>query len=201
MRRARGERRRTCQGEGVTVKEEVPDSQPLASEQLSALLETLRKIAEMATGGASVDMELLRWTIEDAVQWYEIDPWVEAEVNKMNVHEVVGPARVVLAILRNEANGGVVFDALGDGDFFEGIRRRNALIADLERLEARAAQHTPPKRPNNRPPRTDLRLLVGHLANGWLLLTNTRFSSDWNKGTRRFGSATLLKASRSPTLI
>jgi len=161
------------------MKKEVRDPQALDPEQLSALLETLRKIAEKATGLASVDMEVLRWTVEDAVQWYRIDPWAEAEFKKMTIHEIVGPVGVILATLRNDANNGFMFNALGDGDFFKGVRRRDALIAYLERLVARAPRHRPPKRPNHRPPGTNLRRLVGHLANGWLLLTNNHFSNDW----------------------
>lgn len=174
------------------MKEEVPDAAlgtddlaewreglRISPEQLSALLETLRKIAEKATEGVPVDMKLLRSEIEDAVQWYEIDPWAEAEAKKMNLHEIGGPVRVILAALRNDANDGIMFAALGDGDFFEGIRRRDSLIADLERLRERAAKHMPRKGPNHRPAGTNLRRLVGHLANGWSLVTNSHFSSDW----------------------
>ena len=53
-------------------------------------------------------MELLRLTIQGAVQWYRVDAWVATYVKKMNVHEIVGPAGLVLAALRNEANSGVV---------------------------------------------------------------------------------------------
>jgi len=155
------------------------------------LVETLKTIAERAIdelaekamrGGLRlepVDLALLRATIAEAVEGYEVDAWVAEEVGKMNVHEVVDPARAIVAILCNNANDGTVFDALGDGDFFEGIARRDVLIADLEKLAARGAQCMPRKRPRARPARIDLRLLVGHLANSWTVLTKTHFSSAW----------------------
>jgi hypothetical protein len=157
------------------------DALMIAPEHLSALLESLRKIAERATNGAPVDMEILQSGIVQAVQLYEIDPWAEAEAKKMTLHEIVGSLDVVLEALRNDANAGVIIDALGDGDFFEGGRRRKALIGDLERLEACAPQHVPPKNPNHRKAGINLRCLVGHLANCWVVATNTPFTSYWNK--------------------
>jgi hypothetical protein len=159
---------------------EAPDPEPLTPEQLSALLETLRKIAKEATD-EPLDMELLRREIEDAVQWHRVDPWVEAEIEKMNFHEIVEPARTILAILSNDDNSGLVSAALAGDDFFKGIRRRDALIADLEKLAAHAQKLPPRKNPANRPAGIDLRLLVGHLANTWLVLTNTPFTSEWRK--------------------
>jgi hypothetical protein len=160
---------------------ETPDPEQLTAEQLSSLLEILEEIVAKATGERPVDMELLRSTIEEAVQCYRVDSWVAREVEKMNIHEIEGPARTVLAILGNDANSGVVFKTLADGDVFEGVRRRTALIADLERLAACAAQHAPRKNLANRPAGIDLRLFVGHLANGWLLLTHVSFTSRWHR--------------------
>ena len=152
----------------------------IGHEEFLLLLDTLRKIAERATKGSAIDMALLNSEIGGAIQGYEVDRWVKAEViNKMTLHEILGPVGVVLAALRNDANSGVIFDALGDGDFFEGILRRDALIANLERLEARAPQHIPPKKPNHRAAGINLRCFIGHLANAWLVLTNSRFSSYW----------------------
>jgi hypothetical protein len=154
---------------------------PLASEELFELLNTLKKIAEKATDRKPVDIEFLRSTITYAVQCHRVDSWVADEKEKMNLHEIVDPARAVLAVLRNDANSGVVFMALGDGDLFEGIVSRDALLADLEKLAALGARVTPPKNPPWRPSRIDLRLLVGHLANNWVILTNANFTSDWRK--------------------
>jgi len=154
---------------------------PLAPEE-EELLNALKKIAEEATRGEPVGMDGLWSTITYVVNWYRADSWVADEEGKMNLHEIVDPARAVLAVLRNDANSGAVFNALGDGDFFEGIASRDALIADLEKLVVRGARHVRRKRPRTRPARIDLRLLVGHLANDWVILTNTHFSSDWHDG-------------------
>jgi hypothetical protein len=171
---------------------EASDPKPLTPEQLSSLLETLREIVAKASG-RPVDMELLQSTIEEAVQWYRADPWVAREFEKMTVHEIEAPVRT-LAILKNDANSGVVFDALAGDDIFKGVRRRTALIAYLERLVARAfRQHPPPQNPANRPAGIDLRLFVGHLANCWSLLVQesdtgaplvpfkARFTNRWHR--------------------
>ncbi len=178
------------------MKDEAPDPEQLdrerlskllglAPEQFSELLETLRKIVEEATGEAEiVDMEVLPWwTVAAAVQGYRADAWVGEEVKRMDVHKIAGPLRnTVLPILRNDANSGVLIDALGDGDFFKGVDLLPAVIGALERLAAGGAQHAPSKRVRARPARIDLRLLVGHLAVGWERLTKTRFSSRWHRG-------------------
>src|SRR5580658_613670 len=102
-------------------------------------------------------MEVVRSTVAEAVQWYRSDAWVAWEVDRMNIHELVEPLRnAVLPILRNDANGGVLFVELGDGDLFEGVDRLSALIGTLERLAVRAAKHAPRKRRRARPARTDL---------------------------------------------
>jgi hypothetical protein len=168
---------------GSRGTEELPDWWndwlQMTPEQFSALLETVRKIAEQATSGKPLDIEMLRESIVYAIQWYRVDPWVEAEIDKMTIHEIAAPLDVVVAALRNDANSGVIFNALGGGDFFEGIRRRKTLVADLERLAALAAQHSPAQKPKHRPAALNLRRLVGHLANDWQVLTGNPFKSDW----------------------
>ena len=153
---------------------------PLASEELFELLNTLKKIAEKATDRKPVESSCGRQS-HTRFNAIEFDSWVADEKEKMNLHEIVDPARAVLAVLRNDANSGVVFMALGDGDLFEGIASRDALLADLEKLAALGARVTPPKNSPWRPSRIDLRLLVGHLANNWVILTNANFTSDWRK--------------------
>jgi hypothetical protein len=156
---------------------------PLPEEEITPLLETVRKIAERATKGTPVDMEFLRRTIQHAVQCYRVDACCAAYVEKKNIHAIAAPARMVIEILKNDANSGEVFDALAGGDSSEGGRRLDALIDNLERLAACAAQHTPDKRLRKRPARIDLRLFVGELANGWLILTKTDFTHRWQCGT------------------
>jgi hypothetical protein len=169
----------------------------MTPEQFSVLLETVRKITEKATSEAPVDMEMLRWSIIDAIQGYRVDSWSETEISKVNIHEIAAPLDLVIAALRNDANGALIHQAIAENgnirylshwlaysnkpdNFFAAIRRREALLADLERLKACAAQYVPPKRPRHREPWTNLRLFVGHLANGWLVATNSSFTSDWS---------------------
>jgi hypothetical protein len=153
----------------------------LDSDQVSRLLETLRKILETGTGRV-VDMNCLWRYVKYAIHRYEIEPWIEAEINKMTIHKIDPPAGVLLAALRNDANKLAVDNALGNGNVLDGSRRRRALITDLERLQALAAQHPPPtKRPNHRPPKTNLRRFAGQLASDWSALTGKAFTSDWHR--------------------
>jgi hypothetical protein len=141
-------------------------------EQFLSLLETLRTTAEKATPGRQVDTALLAQTIKDAVQWYRVDKWIEAQP-KATIHEAVEPARALLGLLR--ANHGQACNILGDSN------RLASFVADLETLQAGAERHTPQKRAPNRPPHADLRLFVGHLANGWLVLTGREFTLQWDR--------------------
>jgi hypothetical protein len=146
----------------------------------------LRELEALVAAEASgpVDAKKLREEITYVVSWYGADRYVADYVSKLRMHELAQPLPLVIELLKAEENERAIIVALGGNpngtvDIKYGAEHRRALIADLEKI-ARVVP-TPSKRPAHRPPRLDLRLLVGTLANYWLLTTGRPFTSLWAK--------------------
>jgi hypothetical protein len=130
----------------------------------------------------------LRDEIKYVACWYYAEAWIAEESGKrINLHEVREPVAHIVDALKNDANDGLIYGVLagntdGSIDLDCAIKRRASLIADLEKIATAATNFEPPQKSPYRPPRVDLRLLVGHLANYWVCTTDAQFTQNWHKG-------------------
>jgi hypothetical protein len=166
-------------------------SDRLLAEQWPKLSETLRvmitraradpRAKAPADGFKPIDIETLRREIAYAAYRYEAGPWAVPTFGAYTLHKAAKPVGAVLAALCNPANEVAVFEALGDGNFAKGSRRRDALVGYLTRLGLGAARPRPGKRPNHRPEKNvELRLLGGRLGGAWLRASGLPFTNKWH---------------------
>ena len=156
-------------------------------EEFEQLLKEVESYLIAATKHGLPDLLGLRDEIKYVACWYYADAWIAEESKRINLHEVREPVARIVDILKNDANHGLIYRALagnadGSVDLDYATKRCASLVADLEKIATAATNFEPPREPPYRPPRVDLRLLVGYLANYWVCTTDAQFTQNWHKG-------------------
>jgi hypothetical protein len=174
-----------------------PNRFDLDGEVFAKLLEDLENCLHDA-GATLVDATELRWRVQEAVLWYDADLYMDDYFENLTLHELEDTLPHVIEILRLEANEhpvimalGAIPDSHGAGsrtsphahvfdttcvDSEHGIKRRKAVISDLEKI---AAIPPPATRDRGRPKRGAVYRLVHRLAHYWSL-AGCAFTSHWH---------------------
>lgn len=173
-------------GDDAMVGNTAPDWN-FEGKEFEELLKELEGYLVAGAKDGSPDLSGLRDEIKFVACWYYVEKFLPEELKRINLHEVGEPLARVIDILKNDANDGLIFDALARSPerhtIDQAVERRNSLLRDLEKIRTAASKAaSPSKRAPHRPARIDLRLLVGDLANYWLLTTGAEFTQDWQKG-------------------
>ena len=128
-----------------------------------------------------VALEHLKEEVRSAIRNYFVDRCVALEIYGSNLYELRTPAARMIEVLQNEAKRTEAIFVLDGSPGKLGYvdLRYEALLTELKKFLVTVS---PPIRKKERPTRTDLRDLVGRLANAWLSATGKPFTRNWHKG-------------------